>query len=169
MDKLTLHFASLLHLLHLQCGPKCILFSLSVSEKNPSFNEKNKSSLTRLVKVFKLISLCDLHPQTKNSSGVFFTHVLLSKQPIDYLEKQQGISFVYCVHLRILVFAKNTLRPTVYFEILLTVESSNPRYVDLLVFYLRRRSMKASGEIISKINPFIRALMFKAPINLTKD
>ena len=40
-----------------------------------SFRIESTMSLSRLAKVLKLISLCNLYPRTRNYAGVFLTHV----------------------------------------------------------------------------------------------
>ena len=59
VNMLTLHFASLLDVLFLQCGLQKYTFQVV------SCRIERTISLSRLSKGFKLISLCNLHRQTK--------------------------------------------------------------------------------------------------------
>ena len=56
VNVLILHFASLLDVLFLQCGLQTCTFQAA------SFRRERTVSLSRLAKVFKLISICNLHP-----------------------------------------------------------------------------------------------------------
>ena len=69
---LILYFASLLDVLIFGVRPSKVYFS----------GCQFQDSLSRLAKVSKLISLCNLHPRTTNYAGVFLTRVFLLKQPI---------------------------------------------------------------------------------------
>ena len=59
VNVLILYFASLLDILFLQCGPEKYTFQVV------SFRTERAVSLSRLAKVLKLISLCNLHPLAK--------------------------------------------------------------------------------------------------------
>ena len=61
MNMLILHLASLLNVLILQCSLQKYTFQAV------SFRKERTISLSRLEKVLKLISLCNLHPRTKES------------------------------------------------------------------------------------------------------
>ena len=76
VNVLILPFASLLDVLFVQYGLEKYTFEAV------SFRIERKISHSRLAKVRKLISLCNLHPRTKDCAGVFLTHVFLLKEPI---------------------------------------------------------------------------------------
>ena len=86
VNVLILHFASLLDVLFLQCGlEKHTLQAVS-------FRIARRISHSRLAKALKLISLCNLHPRTKDCAGVFLTNVFLLKQPILVSTRQRDKS-----------------------------------------------------------------------------
>ena len=68
-----LYFASLLDALFLQCGLQKYTFQVV------SFRIERKINLLTLAKVLKLISLCNLHPRTKESCWRLLDSRLLAK------------------------------------------------------------------------------------------
>ena len=77
-----LHFASLLGVLFLQCGLQKYTFQVV------SFRIERTINLLRHEKVLKLISLCNLHPRTKESCWRLLDSRLLATTA--YFSKQAG-------------------------------------------------------------------------------
>ena len=77
---LALHLYSLLDVLYLQCGLQMYAFQVV------RFRIEHTVSLSRLAKALKLISLCNLHPRTKELCRRLLDSYLLAKtNPIDYM------------------------------------------------------------------------------------
>ena len=74
---LTLHFASLLDVLVLQCGLQKYIFQVV------SFRIERTRSLSRLSKVWNWFRFVIYILEQKNYAGVFLTRVFLLKQPND--------------------------------------------------------------------------------------
>ena len=75
VNMLTLHFASLLDVLFLQCDLQEYTFQVV------SFQIERTISLSRIAKVLNLISSCNLHPRTKELCWRFLDSRLLATLP----------------------------------------------------------------------------------------
>ena len=73
VNMLSLHFASLFDVLFLQCGLQKCTVQVVI------FRGERTISLSRLTKVLKLISLCNLHPRTKELCWLLRDSRLLAK------------------------------------------------------------------------------------------